>query len=361
MLTGSLAFADSTQIEVTLKNLKYMFDGKEVKQQDGQQSIVYDGTTYVPIRFVSEALGKQVTWDGENDTIWIGKTPNAVVAEYTGGQVTSGQLDNYIAFWTLLDPENKPRETVKGYKKTMLNQWIGYQILAGRADDALKASLKDTYESQYEQIKNRITQQNGGADFDGLLGEVNLTPDDIRHYIETVVTAQKVVESQITDVRLKDLYDYEIKFRTGQFTTASVRHILIGLTDSKGNARTKEDAKKRADDVLAKLKDGGDFAALAKEYSDDPGSSANGGLYENAPVQEWVLPFKNAVLDQEPGKLSRPVETEFGYHIIRVESRNTLTFEQAKDQIKRQAVFNQLDQFNKVELPGLIQSTNIPD
>ncbi|WP_181592869.1 NPCBM/NEW2 domain-containing protein [Paenibacillus sp. YN15] len=73
LLFGSIAYAaEETQIQVFFKKLTYIFDGVEIESAN-EPGFIYNGTTYVPIRFVSEALGKKVEWDGDNDTIWIGK------------------------------------------------------------------------------------------------------------------------------------------------------------------------------------------------------------------------------------------------------------------------------------------------
>lgn len=76
LVTGAtVAYAaNSAKIEVYFENLKYMFDGVEKKPADGQ-GLIYDGTTYVPLRFVGEALGKEVNWEDETKTIWIGEQP----------------------------------------------------------------------------------------------------------------------------------------------------------------------------------------------------------------------------------------------------------------------------------------------
>ncbi|SDE23328.1 Peptidyl-prolyl cis-trans isomerase (rotamase)-cyclophilin family [Paenibacillus sp. UNCCL117] len=73
MLTAAIGVsaAGGQQIEVYFKPLKFMFDGKEKKPAEGQP-FIYEGTTYVPLRFMSETLGKQVQYDGKNDTIWVG-------------------------------------------------------------------------------------------------------------------------------------------------------------------------------------------------------------------------------------------------------------------------------------------------
>lgn len=73
LLSGTVVYASgSTSINVFFRDLKYMFDGVE-KKPTSDQGFIYEGTTYVPLRFVGEALGKEVEWDGPNETIWIGK------------------------------------------------------------------------------------------------------------------------------------------------------------------------------------------------------------------------------------------------------------------------------------------------
>lgn len=76
LVTGAtVAYAaNSAKIEVYFENLRYMFDGVEKKPTDAK-GFIYDGTTYVPLRFVSEALGKEVNWEDETKTIWVGRQP----------------------------------------------------------------------------------------------------------------------------------------------------------------------------------------------------------------------------------------------------------------------------------------------
>ncbi len=77
-----------------------------------------------------------------------------------------------------------------------------------------------------------------------------------------------------------------------------------------------------AEEVIKKLDDGGDFAVLAKEYSEDPGSKEKGGLYEDVKMKQMAPEFEKAALALEPGTYSKSlVETNFGYHIIKLESK----------------------------------------
>ena len=89
--------------------------------------------------------------------------------------------------------------------------------------------------------------------------------------------------------------------------------------------------KTKAEEILAKVKNGEDFAALAKEFSEDPGSKDKGGLYENIRMGQMVKPFEEGALSVQPGEIvPNLVETDFGYHIIKLEAKNAAPAEPAK-------------------------------
>jgi hypothetical protein len=98
-------------------------------------------------------------------------------------------------------------------------------------------------------------------------------------------------------------------------------HILIAYKGSRSAApkieRTKEQAKKRAEAVLKKAQAGGDFQALAKQYSDDPGSGSRGGDLGTFTRAQMVKPFSDAAFALQPGQVSDIVETEFGFHVVK--------------------------------------------
>ncbi len=82
------------------------------------------------------------------------------------------------------------------------------------------------------------------------------------------------------------------------------------------------DIKTKAEEVLKRAQSGEDFAKLAKEFSEDPGSKDKGGLYENTPTGQMVPEFEQAALALEPGQIApNLVETKFGYHIIKLEKK----------------------------------------
>jgi peptidyl-prolyl cis-trans isomerase D len=100
---------------------------------------------------------------------------------------------------------------------------------------------------------------------------------------------------------------------------ARVRHILIASRPGDGpGARTA--ARQRALQVLKRAKAGGDFAALAKEYSDDRGSAAQGGDLGEIARGQVVKEFGDAAFALKPGELSPVVESQFGFHVIRLDA-----------------------------------------
>jgi peptidyl-prolyl cis-trans isomerase D len=103
---------------------------------------------------------------------------------------------------------------------------------------------------------------------------------------------------------------------------AKVRHILIALARN-ADAKADAAAKAKAEDVLKQLRAGGNFAALAKKYSEDPGSKEQGGELGMLQHGVTVPEFDKTAFALSPGQLSEPVKTQFGYHIIQTEEKQT--------------------------------------
>lgn len=116
-----------------------------------------------------------------------------------------------------------------------------------------------------------------------------------------------------------DIENYAIGKETG--TTFDSRHILFD-TKSLSEADAKN-VKAKAEAVLKRAKNGEDFGALAKEFSEDPGSKENGGLYENIGLGQFVTEYENAVLSMQDGEIyPELVKSPHGYHIIKLEKLN---------------------------------------
>ncbi len=155
---------------------------------------------------------------------------------------------------------------------------------------------------------------------------------------ETLRSKLNVDEAEVKAYYAK----YPEQFKTPESFNA--RHILVGIKaadapkDAKGY--TEEEAKARIALAAKALADGGTWEAVAKTYSEDPGSKDKGGLYEGITYGSFVPEFEEAVRKQELGKVGEPVKTKFGFHLIQAEKRNAAelpTFDKIKDKVQQKA------------------------
>ena len=126
---------------------------------------------------------------------------------------------------------------------------------------------------------------------------------------------------QVTDAEVQAYYNqhldqYEVKDQV------KTRHILIAVPAG-ADAKTDAAAKAKAQDVLKQVKAGGNFAELAKKYSDDPGSKDQGGELPMMPAAGLDPAYAKAALALAPGQTSDLVRSQFGYHIIQTEQKET--------------------------------------
>lgn len=159
-----------------------------------------------------------------------------------------------------------------------------------------------------------------------------LTPETVDlQYIElTRARAESAVS--VTEEALKDHYEQN-KERFESPERRRARHILI----TTGDGVDETAAQKKAEELAAKAKGGGDFAALAKQHSKDPGSAQQGGDLGWAQRGMFVGPFEEALFAMSPGEIRGPVKTQFGYHVLKLEEIDAgrlKTFEEARAELE---------------------------
>jgi len=139
--------------------------------------------------------------------------------------------------------------------------------------------------------------------------------------MEGLLTAE--AKSAVTDAAMKKVYEEATK-AMGDEKEVHARHILVEQEDE-------------AKAILADLKKGGDFAAIAKEKSKDPGSKESGGDLGYFTKDQMVPEFAEAAFKLDKGQLSEPVKTQFGWHVLKVEdkrNRPVPEFDKVKDQVE---------------------------
>lgn len=103
--------------------------------------------------------------------------------------------------------------------------------------------------------------------------------------------------------------------------SVAAQHVLVAYRGADGAPKTvvrsRAEALKRAEEVLAKAKSGADFTALASEYSDDPSAKERAGSVGKFTRDKMAKPFSDAAFALPVGSVSEPVETKYGFHVIK--------------------------------------------
>ena len=196
--------------------------------------------------------------------------------------------------------------------------------------DELKITVTDKeLQDRVDQVKKQYFA-GSQAKLDRQLQEQGYTNESFRADIEAQVLSEKIYDevtkgAKVTDAQVTTYYN-ENKSQYSVAESRDVRHILV---------KTKAEGNKIYDEIKA----GGDFAALAKKYSLDPGSKAKGGKLTITRGQT-VAPFDTTAFLLTTNEVSRPIKTEFGYHVIQpiaaVKPATTTPLKDVKVQIKAQ-------------------------
>ena len=156
-----------------------------------------------------------------------------------------------------------------------------------------------------------------------------MTPESVHLQYAELRLDSLAAQQSVSDADLHAAYDKE-KSRLEVPEKRRARHILITGKDDAS-------ARAQAEQVLAQAKAGKDFGALAKQYSQDPGSAQNGGDLGWADRSSFVKPFADALFAMKVGEIAGPIKTQFGYHIIRldeIQAGKSKSFEEARPELE---------------------------
>ena len=266
-----------------------------------------------------------------------------VVATVNDEKITQDQLDKKVTVKKDLI-EKQYGMKMEGEQWQSMLPTMKQQVLDEMISDILMKEEarkigKDMTEQQVQEKvdKFKTSQQFPSEDaFKTFLAQQNLTQKDLAYLINfqdvVLKDAKPPTESEVQKYYEENKDQFKV---TEQY---QVRHILISsVADEQGNVKHSEaEAEKLAVQTLAQLKSGNDFATLAKERSEDPGSKDSGGQY-TFKKGDAVPEFEKAALALKPGEYTKePVKTQFGYHIIKLEKiipAETQSFAEVKDQI----------------------------
>ena len=240
------------------------------------------------------------------------------VATFEGGEVTEGELQQFAQQSGLgeLDPSSPEYETAV---QQVMPQLVGIEIAKTYAQEQGITVSDEEVDQELENIKKQVGEQARASGqnlenqeaFDQALKQNQISEQELRQDIRENLPVQQVQEriagnAEPSREEIQTFYD-DNKTQFSQPAQRCMRHILFN-----------KDQKEKAEEVKTQLQDGGDFADLATENSQDPGSAEKGGDLGCLGEGETVPPFEEAAFAAEQGEIVGPVETEFGFHLIEV-------------------------------------------
>lgn len=199
------------------------------------------------------------------------------------------------------------------YGDTVIQQLVEKKLLENKYDVS-----NDEIEEEFEKVKEQF-----GSDEEfemALMQNGFQSADQLKEEIRFNLLRQKAVTDgiEVTDEKLQEFYDEN----PDMFVEVEARHILVEDED-------------KANEVIEKLNNGENFEDLVTEYSTDTGSVAEGGSVGTVTTDSPLVPeFIDAALKLNEGEVSDPVESTYGFHIIKADSRTEMSFDDNRDEIE---------------------------
>jgi foldase protein PrsA len=217
--------------------------------------------------------------------------------------------------------------------QTLKNQAVQFLVQREQFEQEAKNLDVEITEKQVDDRLAQIQKQYFGGDkkkYEKQLADQGLSDAQVRNDIRAQIVSEKIFERVARDVKVTDqqVTDYynKNKAQYSQPESREVRHILVKT-------------KAKADDMVRQLAGGADFGDLAKKNSEDTGSKANGGKLTISKGQT-VAPFDKEAFQLKKNEISKPVKTEFGFHIIQalgdVKPAKVTPLKDVKESIRQQ-------------------------
>ena len=257
-----------------------------------------------------------------------------VVARVNGEDISKADFDRHITRMEMQAGQAVPPERRNEIYRAVLDQIVTYTALIhetrARGITVTPAEAKQVTDAKIAELRQQIPDE---AAFNKALKDRNMTLERLRSDIRNELAINRMMEAElagtptVSDDEVRDFYEKN----PDEFTGVRASHILIrpeGFDEA-----SKKKAKEAAEDVLKQARGGSDFAELAKKHSTD-GSAQQGGDLGFFTKGAMVPQFSSAAFALEPGQISDVVETQFGFHIIKLAERRDIPIAEATPKIR---------------------------
>jgi parvulin-like peptidyl-prolyl isomerase len=258
-------------------------------------------------------------------------------------------------------PQQGPAPSRTDIEQRIVSLFVDQNLVLGLAKQRGVSVTDKEIDAAVGQFRDSVAQS-GETSFDEVvqnqLGLPGGDSTEFRQFASFFVARQKIAETLVTTDTVRQQVTDQVMAEASQpVLKGTVAHILINSPQD-GDAAADAAALAKANDIIARLDKGEKFEDLAKQFSEDPGSKDNGGVYEDITQGQFVPEFDKAMFeDLQPGETTKqPVKTQFGYHIIRLISRSegpAMSQDQAQQQIEAQ-IGQQLQQQRGQEFEKLL-------
>jgi peptidyl-prolyl cis-trans isomerase C len=265
--------------------------------------------------------------------------PGDKVAVVNGVTISKDTYDRELDFFVRRAApggQQIPDVQMAQMKNEILESLIDRELLF---QESKKKGIKVKTEAVSDQLQKIQQRYPNKEEFKKLLSNMGLTESDVQAQIERGMAIQELIDKEVTekikvsDEETKSFYDKNPQlFQQPEQVKAS--HILIKV-QADAPAEQKAEARKKLEAVQQKVKKGEDFATLAKTYSEGP-SGPKGGDLGYFRRGQMVKPFEEVAFSLKPDETSEIVETQFGYHLIKVNDKKPakkMTYAEVKDRL----------------------------
>jgi parvulin-like peptidyl-prolyl isomerase len=274
-----------------------------------------------------------------------------VLVKLDCGNITNFDImpEFYRAVNGQLDLNEIPARHIKNYITQIALSLADRNMFMDDANVAGIVVADEDVEYELEQIWSN--PRFGGSEdaFRDYVESQGFTMDLVREDIRNGLIFQSYLENVI-DPGI-DVSEDLLRRAYKEPVSASVRHILLATQGQ--NEEQRAETRAKMEGILKRARSGEDFAKLAREYTEDPGSKENGGLYENFSKGQMVPEFDYAAFSAPVGSITDIVETQFGYHIIKIIERKSETrpYEEVRDSLRE----NQLSSLRNAAIEQRIE------
>ena len=258
--------------------------------------------------------------------------PTATAADVNGSVVTPGQLDTAAAVFRSVygvqqlgacGTEDGPTDS----PEAACNRLALTALVLFRLSDSYAADHGiEVPESDVTTAIERFESSYGKDVLQQQLDTNGVTSDDFANLMRESLLQNEVAKALAEATLEQQPGGVQAAYQQGlaEYTIVQVDHILV---------KTRAEAEQAYQQVTAPGATRQDFLALAKQISTDPSVKQNGGSLGSAYAATYDPAFANAVVHMQPGEISKPVHSSFGWHVIRMEAKQVTPFAKAKDQI----------------------------